>query len=172
MKKSTLIIGGTILLLLAAIIVLAVVNSGNTRELVTGQDGASFAINAKGETHTVTLEMLEEIGLQDFTATKKGGGGPAVEVAFQGVPLVKICEKLGLDVADAEGCIAVAADGYAVPVELEKVLDPENVFIATGEDGESLGNKDEGGDGPFMLVIAKDPFSQYWCKFLSEVTFE
>ena len=106
------------------------------------------------------------------TANKKSDGKPAVTVEYQGVPLIKICEKLQLDISDVENCSAFAADGYVSVISVTKVCDPENVFIVTGQNGEALVKKDDGGDGPFMLVVVKDPFNQSWCKYLSELTFE
>jgi hypothetical protein len=43
------------------------------------------------------------------------------------------------------------------------------VYIVYAIDNKPLGKKEDGGAGPFELVIKNDPFSQRWCKFVSEV---
>ena len=51
------------------------------------------------------------------------------------------------------------------------VSDTGDVFIAVGQNGEPLAKKEDGGDGPYMIVSVKDPFSRNWCKYLSEIIF-
>ncbi|MCL2488530.1 MAG: molybdopterin-dependent oxidoreductase [Oscillospiraceae bacterium] len=167
-NKSAWVIGGTLLLLAAAIVLLMFLN--DTVEVTnTLQKDPILAVTANGETQMVCRGMLEEIGIQTFTAHKKNDGKAAVQVEYQGVPLIKICEELKLDISGAKKCVAFAVDGYITPVAIEKVLDPENVFVVTGQNGEPLAEK---AGGPFMLVIAKDPFSQFWCKYVARVEFE
>ena len=56
-------------------------------------------------------------------------------------------------------------DGYAAALSMDKVMDDDNVYLAYKRDGELLGTKTDGGNGPYQLIISKDKFSQYWVKF-------
>jgi len=158
-------------ILIISTIVLMIFNSQHTEERKRRQDDAFFLVRANGATYTVDRTLLAEIGESPFAANKKSDGKPAAAVAYHGVPLMKLCEKLKIDLSNVTGCIASAADGYHATVSIKQILDGENVFIASGQDGRDLAKKDDGGDGPFMLVVVKDPFSQNWCKYLSELEF-
>jgi hypothetical protein len=169
MKKSTLAITATVVVLMVMIIVLAALNDERAQELAARQDDATFVIRTGGEVFTVDFQTLQEAGIRTFTATRRGGGATAAQVSFQGVPLTVLCGWLGIDLSNVGSVVALAADGFSSVVSGDQARDMENVFIATAENGIVLAKRDEGGDGPYMLVVAKDTFSQNWCKFLSEL---
>ena len=157
-KKSSIIIMAVIAVLIIMIAVLAALNYNDAKARAERLADAAFIIQAGGQSFTVDYEMLKDAGIQEFTADKRSGGKPAVTINYQGVPLKNLCEKLEIEVAN---CTAYAADGYAVGVSADKINDAENVYIALDND-----------DGPYVLVVVKDPFSQYWCKYLSEIVFK
>jgi len=169
MKKSTLAILVTVAALTVAVAVLAVLNADSARQLASRQDDATFIIRTDNRVITVDFQTLQEAGIRHFAATRRGGGLSAVEVAFQGVPLTALCAFLGIDLSSIQSVTALAADGFSSVVSGGQVRDAGNVFIATAEDGVPLATREQGGDGPYMLVVAKDAFSQYWCKYLSEL---
>ena len=171
-QKSTVIIGIVIILLAGAVAVLAVLNYGAARKFSAVQNDATFVIQANGQSYTVDFSILQDTGIQDFNADKKSGGNPAVKTEYQGVPLKKLCDKLKIDISGAKSCVALAADGYTVSLSIDKVNDTDNAFIAIGQNGEPLAKKEDGGDGPYMIVAVKDTFSQNWCKYLSEIVFK
>lgn len=172
LKKSTLAVIATTAVLLISVGVLVLLNAGRVKQQAGRLDGAYFVIKAEGQTYTVDFALLKEAGITTFTATRRSSTGPAAEVEYQGVLLSDLCRKLNLDWSRFISCAATAADGYIVPVSLEKIAQPDNVYIVTGQDGQPLPTRDEGGDGPYMLVVVKDPFSQYWCKYLTELEFK
>ena len=49
----------------------------------------------------------------------------------------------------------------------DEAIDGQNTFIAIKEDGELFGARHEGGSGPFRSVIALNPFSNRWCRYLT-----
>jgi hypothetical protein len=177
-KKSSVIIISVLLFLAVMTAVLAALNYNGAQERAQRQHDATFVITAGEQSYIIDLDIMREVGIRDFTAERRSGGNPAVTVNYQGVPLKDLCDKLGIKLSDFSGfnnfdsCVAFAADGYTVAVAMDKVSDPENVFIATGENGELLKKMEDGGDGPYMMVIVKDPFSQFWCKYLSEIVFK
>jgi hypothetical protein len=153
MKKQSLAILLSFAILSAAVIVLAVINKG----LLADGDKSTFIVQG----HTVSRELMEAIGLQTVSANKKSDGKPAFAVEYQGVPLINICDHLGIDITGMKSCVALASDGYSTVVSVAKVNEQDNIFIVLDE-----------GEGPFMMVVAKDPSSQYWCKYLQELTFK
>jgi hypothetical protein len=157
MKKQTLAILLSIAILTAAVIVLAVTNAIINKGRVADGDKSTFIVQGQ----TVDRELMDKIGLQTISANKKSDGKPAAAVEYQGTLLLNICNHLGIDIADMKSCVAMAADGYSTVVSVEKVNEPDNIFIVLDED-----------EGPFIMVVAKDPFSQNWCKYLVELTFK
>lgn len=111
------------------------------------------------------MEAMAKVGEQTFEADLKESGNPAVTHSYTGVLLKDLMDEAGYALEGLGGIVVTAMDGYTVAVAMEKVLEDNNVYLVYRRDGELLKPKDEGGDGPFQLVIARDPFSQYWCKF-------
>jgi len=62
-----------------------------------------------------------------------------------------------------------ASDGYRIILSAEEIAEPSNVYLTFERDGEILKSKKEGGNGPFQLVIRRDPFSQRWIKHVNEI---
>lgn len=62
-----------------------------------------------------------------------------------------------------------ALDGYASAVTGQEVLTEDNVYLCIYMNGERLKPKQEGGLGPYLIVIKNDRFSQRWCKFVEEI---
>ena len=172
LSLSAKIIIFVLIFLTAAVAALAVLNQGEAQKLAARQSDATFVIKAGGVSYEITYDILQAAGIQNFNADKKSGGKPAVRIKYQGALLKDLCDSLGIDLSDAKSCVALAADGYAVAVSIDKINEPANVFVASGENGAPLQKKDDGGDGPYMIVVVKDPFSQNWCKYLSEIIFE
>jgi len=164
---SNIIIISTIFILTVAVVILAVINNSQDKQKLERQDNAEFVIKANGQEYTVTMDIINDIGVRNFTADKK-----TVAVNYQGVPLKLICDALGIDISNAKNCIASAADGYYTSVPISKINDKDNAWVAAGQDNEPLPRREDGGDGPYMLVISKDTFSQYWCKYLIEIEFK
>jgi len=80
-----------------------------------------------------------------------------------------VFDYLGIDYSSAKSVSFTAADGYASALTIAEALDEENCFIVFDEDGKPLGTKENGGSGPYMMILPNDQFSQRWCKFLLEI---
>jgi len=92
------------------------------------------------------------------------------ERRFAGVSLISIFEQSGVDYSNMESVVFTAADGFDVKLTAEEVLNTENTFIVIAEDDEPLGHWTDDGSGPFMVVLAEDPFPNRWVKHLVEIT--
>ena len=124
----------------------------------SGQEAASWHM---GE--------IQAMGESDFEANLKTNGKDPIPYSYTGVLLKTIIEESGLDLSDAKGVVVTAADGYAVTVTMEKLMADDNVYLAYMREGQLIGTREEGGKGPYQMIISKDKFSQYWCKYALSV---
>lgn len=134
------------------------------------QQKALLSIKVDGEeVKSIDMEFIKGLGEVEFNANLKTNGKAPINKSYKGVPLIKILEACEIDAAGKKQVIAKAIDGYISALSVDEVLDEENIYVVYKEDGEFLGTKENGGSGPYKVVISKDKFSQRWCKFLSEV---
>jgi hypothetical protein len=166
MNKQFKIILGIVIALIAVIIMAALLNKDNVEEKKSLNEDAIFIVKNKGEdVKSFTMEEIKAIGEVTFTATKDTSDSGPVEAEYVGVPLIEVFKTAGVTVHEGDVVTNSAADGYATALEAKKVLDSENVFIAYIKDGEPIGTREEGGNGPYQIIVSKDQFSQYWCKY-------
>jgi len=166
MKKQTKLIITVITLLVVVIGITAFLNRDNVKEKTTLNNDAIFIAKYKGETiKQYTMEEIRALGEESFTAIKDTSSSEPVEHTYLGVPLIKVFEDAGVEVSADDVIVNLAADGYAVALEAEKVLDAGNVFITYMIDDQPIGTREEGGSGPYQIIVSKDQFSQYWCKY-------
>lgn len=164
------------LIIAALIIVLGVtayLNRGDMAFKKESQDDGVFVIKSGGqEVARVDMQFVKSLDKVDFEANLKRSGKDPEKHTFTGVPMKTIFEKLNVDVQGKSTVVVKAVDGYASAISLDEALEENNVYIAYAIDNKPLGKKEDGGSGPFEMVISKDPFSQRWCKFVSEVEFQ
>jgi len=166
MKKQSKIIIAIITVLIIIIGITVVLNKENVEEKRSLNNDAIFMAKYKGEIiKEYTLEEIRALGEVSFTATKDTSKDEPIEHTYIGVPLIKIFEDAGIEVLDSDVVVNVAADGYAVALEAEKILDSSNVYLAYIVDDNAIGTRDEGGNGPYQIIVSEDQFSQYWCKY-------
>ena len=154
-KRSTIVIIAILALLAIGTAVFALLNRRNTR----AGDGASFVIVCGEVEHTVTKDELAAIGLRGVEANYKKNGKPAETRVYTGVPLVEILAHKSIDTQGISTAHFAASDGFRTVLSIDDALDSENCFIVLDDDA-----------GPFLMIKPKDPFSQYWCKYLTEIT--
>lgn len=141
-------------------------NRGSASEKAALNENAVFKVLVNGE-EVVSRNMVEiqALGESEFQANLKTNGKEAIDYQYTGVLIKTILEDAGVDLQDAKGVVVSAVDGYAVSVSMEKILDEDNVYLAYKRDGEPIGTREDGGKGPYQMIIRKDAFSQYWCKY-------
>jgi len=145
--------------LAVAVALLIILNKRNTDEKRQFRTDEIFQIRAGGEEYTITLEEFLGLEQREFQAVLKKNGKPPEDSLFTGVPFAQVLRGFGIDAGGYHTAVFTAADGYASALPLAGALDETNCFIVA----------DSGGDGPFRMVMAKDRFSQRWCKLLVEV---
>jgi len=166
MSKQMKIIVSIIAILVLIIGVTAYLNRENVQEKVTLNNEAIFIVKHNGEDKkSYTMEDIRSLGEIEIKATKDTSDSDPEELKYTGVPLIKLYEDAGVTVTEEDTIINVAADGYTVALDGSKVVDPENVIITYMINGEAIGTREKGGSGPYLIIVAKDKFSQYWCKY-------
>lgn len=164
-RKITLVI-----IILAAIVsVTAYMNLKTVEVKKELQENAEFVIKDNGkEIAKFNMKEIRALGETEFSANLKTNGKEPIPYTYTGVSLKNLFEKYGVDIKDKSALIVTSIDGYTVAVDINKVLEDDNVYLAYMREGESLGNREDGGKGPYQMIISKDKFSQHWCKFAVE----
>ena len=166
-NKGTLAIIVVLCILIPAVIILAILHRGTMEERLELQAVGEFMITSSEETVSVSLADLLDIGAVEVTSSPRGERRD-----FTGVPLVRVFDRFGVDYSEARTVVFTSLDGFVTALTIAEVLDEENTFIVFEEDGEPLGTREEGGRGPYMVVVALDPFPNRWARYLMEVTLQ
>jgi len=169
MSRNAKIVAITAAVLVLTVATLAWLNRNYAAERKAIQESYVFLITANGSQYTVTMSDLEEIGLRVIDANYKTNLMPASQKKYTGVSLKRVLDHAGADYSQARSVSFSAADGYFSAAVITDALNEENCFIVVGEAGNPLGTRESGGLGPFMVIFAKDRFSQRWCKHLLEI---
>lgn len=166
MKKIGLIIAG----LAIVVAVTAYMNAGDREDRLAAQREAVIFLKAAGEeVATITFDAIESLESHVFTATLKSTERGPSEHTYTGVELRGLLQAADLDPDDWEQVVARAADGYTVALGMEEVLTPGNVYVVYLRDDEPLQTREDGGSGPYQVVIREDTFGQRWVKYLMEI---
>ncbi len=161
---------GVIILLIVIIAVLAYINKDTLVEKQQLNNDAIFVVLDKGnEIASYNMDQIITFGENKFKANLKADGKESVEYEYTGVLLKAILEDAGVEFDGKETAIISAIDGYVVAVSIEKLMEDDNVYLAFKREGDWLATREEGGRGPYQMIIRKDKFSQYWCKYAYSV---
>ncbi len=168
MTKQTKIIIGVTVTLVIAVGVFAYLNAGDLDEKKELEANAEFKITIAEESTVINMEQMLEFEPVEITAIKDTSDTDPVDVKYTGVEFSKICEMAGIELEGVENVEFRALDGYSSSISIEDIESPDSVYIVFEEEGESLGTKSDGGQGPYMMINTKAKFSQSWCKYLEE----
>ena len=168
MKRNTKITAIVPGILALAVGVLAWLNAGNIEEKKAFQEGATFLVSTGNVQHLISMDDIMKIRPRAIIANHRSGGQTR-ERQFTAVSLKSLLDHLGADYSSARNIVFTAADGYSSAVPLAEALDEDNCLIVFEEAGVALGTRESGGEGPYMMILAKDQFSQRWVKFLLEI---
>jgi DMSO/TMAO reductase YedYZ molybdopterin-dependent catalytic subunit len=107
------------------------------------------------------LAGMEQVELNDILM-ERSEGEDTIE-SWSGVPLTAILEKAGAN-TDPDLIVALAADGYAVEIPRDELVDG---IVALKHNGEWL-LKDDPDQGPIRFVFPKTPANR-WVFQLKEI---
>jgi energy-coupling factor transport system ATP-binding protein len=124
-----------------------------------------------------TFGELEKLApLKTFNAVYRPNNRQPRNRQYQGIELRELLEALEIDLEDRERVVFSAADGLQRSYSLADVLIENNVFIAVTYDGRVFRRgisattpypQEDG--GPFVVIRASDPFSQFRVRILVEI---
>lgn len=170
MSKQTRWMIGVLLLSAILIGILLFLNRSNVADGQVAEQGKTFGVTVSGEeVAKFTLEELEAMESDTFPVVIRSSGEKPKEAMYTGVELSVILELAGVDLQGKEQLTFTAMDGYVVAANAKELAEGKNFYLTYEMDGEPLRTKSGGGNGPYQLVIRKDPFSQRWCKYIQEV---
>lgn len=133
------------------------------------QKEALLMVKFGDTTHVLALETIRSLKEESFQAMVRSSSLTTTEHTYLGVPLSSVVALVGVPLKEENQVLVKAVDGYMVAFTGKEALEAENLYLVYRQDGKELGTKEEGGSGPYMVVVRKDPFSQRWCKFVMEV---
>lgn len=107
-----------------------------------------------------------------FPAVVRSSGKKPVETEYKGIEMSKLFSSLNIDISNTQKITFNAIDGYKITLSIDEINEPSNVYLTFERDGKPLKSKKQGGNGPFQLVIRRDPFSQRWIKHVYEIILE
>jgi hypothetical protein len=165
-KKLAIII---MLVLVVAFAFSLFLNKANIEKRKELLESSEIELIINGETHMLNKEIIEGIDIEEFNAILDTSVGSASEHLYQGIELAVIIRHFGGISEDATAIIAHGADGYSVAYSVDEVFTGENIYIAYMEDGKFLGDMEDGGRGPFEIIVLKDQFSNRRCKWLIRI---
>ncbi|HZK24789.1 MAG TPA: molybdopterin-dependent oxidoreductase [Oscillospiraceae bacterium] len=165
MKKVVIVL----VILVVIVAITAMLNRDDLGEKVASQENALLYLKADNSETKVDFATMQELPEVEFPAVLKRSGKAPVDTSYAGVELKALLAKLEINTDDKTQIITKAVDGYTVALSLAEVLADDNVYIVYKRDGEDLGTKEDGGSGPYQLVIREDSFGQRWNKYLMEI---
>ena len=160
MKKKIIIM----LVILAAIIGIYFARDENEPFIIVNQGENTERI--QGEFISNHPEAIS------FPAVVRSSGNKPVETEYKGVELSKFLSSLDYDTSNIDKITLNAEDGYRIIIDSEELNEPKNLYLTFERDGKRLKSKKRNGNGPFQLVIRRDPFSQRWIKHVDEIIIE
>ena len=160
----------SVLVLAGIVAVLAFLYANDSDDRLQSQRDAVIFLSVDGErVAEVGFDAIQALEHREFEETLQSSGSPARDHEYVGVALRDLLESEGIDLGSARQVIATAADGYTVAMDASEVLAEDNVYLVHTVDGEPLGSREEGGSGPYQVIIRSDQFGQRWTKYLMEI---
>ena len=172
MKKNTKTIVIVLTLLVVTTVIGAVFNRQYAREKESLLEAAEIAVLEDGsEVSRLTMDTIDKLPTANFTARLKSSIMKAPEEhTYTGIALFDLFTAAGISLEGKSRVVVRSVDGYAVPLTIEEIQVLENVYLVYKDNGDYLGSYGEtDGQGPYMIVIRGDSFSQRWAKYVCEL---
>jgi len=170
MKKANKLVYISLAVLLVAVAVLAFLNRGDAELRRALRENREFHIRIDGNyAATVGLQTLIDIGPQEFTTSLATSISAPRDVTLRGIELRLLLETLEIDTSQASHFVVSGLDGHYSPLTRAEVEREGLIYICFSMDGEMLKAQNEGGFGPYLMVIRGALFAQRWCKYVEAV---
>ncbi len=172
MKDHTRIIVIVLAVLALTTAVGAVLNWQYAREKAALLEAAEIAVLDNGsEVYRLTSSEISQLPTSEFTALLKSSLMKSPEAHnYTGIALADLFKAAQLSLEGKKRVMVRSADGYTVPLAIEEIKAMDNIYLVYRDNGRYLGSyRDKGGQGPYMIVIKGDRFSQRWAKYVCEL---
>lgn len=126
----------------------------------------------EGDKEIICTDIISTIDAVTFPAVVRSSGSKPFETEYKGIELTKLFNSIDVELSNYEKVAFNAYDGYRIILTAEEIKEPSNVYLVFERNGETLKSKKDGGQGPFQIVIRRDPFSQRWIKHVFEIILE
>lgn len=161
-----------IFILILLVVVFLAALSMNKSEIESRRillESSTIEVISEDQSDMVGLEVIQSLGLEEFEAVLDTSSTDASLYKYSGVQLVKLLASLGYEIDGKDMIIATGADGFSVAYSGEEVLEDVNIYIAVMEEGKYLGGIEDGGRGPFEIIVINDSFSNRRCKWVTGI---
>ncbi len=165
-KKIILIILAVFALLIA---IFALLNFNSISNIGSNKIDSTILFKTKDKDYIVGFDLIDKLDSEEFEAVVRSNGKKSKTVMYTAVKLVDILDSLNIDYKSTNKAIVKAEDAYISAVSIDDINIDGNVYIAYKMNGKYLKSRQDGGEGPFQLIIRKDNFSQRWVKYVIEV---
>jgi hypothetical protein len=163
-KKSVWLIG-LIILFAVITITLGFLNADKASKI----DNEVLTIKSPQKSIELALKEIMAFDKVTFEALVKSSGNEPETTEFGGVLLYDVLVAKGIILSEEQMVVFKALDGYQTNVSALEVKQADNIYIVYERNGERTANRTDGGTGPLEIVVAQDPFSQRWNKYLIEI---
>lgn len=172
MKNKALL--AVIVVLIATVAVLGYFNQKLIANKDQSKENPEVLITFQNEeVGKVSLDTIKTLGEENFRKTLRSSGAPPEDHVYKGVAMKRILDFVDENlIKKGRRIIVKALDGYVSMFYMKEVEDENNIYLVYEQDGKALKSMKEGGNGPLMIVAAKDTFGQRWCKYVVEVDIE
>ena len=167
MKKTVIVI----MSVLAIVITLtAYLNKKYASKRADIENKAGFLLKENGSVvKTIYLDDIRTAGAESFEAVLKTSGKEPEYHNYEGTQLKNLIKAAGIELSGKTTVIVTAVDGYSIAYPLEDILSEKNAYLSYASGGELLKNREEGGRGPYQVIIISDKFSNRRCKHVVEL---
>lgn len=172
MNKNNKIMLGIVVFLLVTTAVGAVYNRQYAREKEALLKAAEIAVLVDGkEVSRLNMASLAKLPTEHFTARLKSSlMSKPEEHTYTGIAFSALFAAAGVSLENRSRVVVRSVDGYAVPLTIKEIREMSNVYLVYMDNGEYLGAYGEkDAQGPYMIVIRGDRFSQRWAKYVCEI---
>lgn len=172
MKRNTKIILIVLVVLLVTTAIAAVFNMQYAREKAALLKAAQIVVLEDGrEISRLNMDTIGELPAANFTAKLKSSiMKSSEEHTYTGVAFSDLFASAGISLEGKKRVVVRSVDGYAVPLSIKEIQELDNIYLVYKDNGDYLGTHGEkDGQGPYMIVIRSDWFSQRWAKYVCEL---
>ena len=147
----------------------AYLNSGYIKDKKEIHSNAEIVVKADNDETLLTFDEIKKLGEKEFKANLKSSGNPPEEHSYIGVPLKNVIDKADINIEDKAQVVVRSVDGFTIAYNMDEILEDDNMYLAYMMDGKLFKSSEDGGSGPYQIIVRKDQFSQRWAKYVLEI---